>query len=403
MKKIFILICCIALAGIAFYFFKFADFYRSIYTPKDGIKSANAQKTPVKDVYSILLLGYAGGTHEGTYLTDTMILLQIDAKKKKAFLISIPRDLWVNLPTKSGDDFHAKINSVYETELFPQDFPDLDVKIAGNKSDAELAKYIVGQVTGIPIDNYISIDFASFTKAIDILGGVDINVTKTFTDEKYPIEGKEKELCGKEDQFKQIEPFLPNSSGSAEERTKLLSEKPELDEFLHNATESPQLAFPCRYETIHFTAGEQHMDGTTALKFVRSRQSPEDGGDFARARRQQQLLDGLKSKILSVGFITKLPTLLDEMKKYVKTDIDVTTVQFALKQTPSAVQYNLSSIVLSDQNVLKFGRSDNGQFILIPDAGMDSWTGIQKFIKDSIEGVSPTPPLSPTLTSTNEK
>ncbi len=402
MKRILIILVGIFLLALVFYLLKFADFYHAIYTPKDGnLKSPIAGSQPkAKDTYSVLLLGYAGGSHDGTYLTDTMIQATIDLKKKKVFLVSIPRDLWVKLPTKSGDDFHAKINSIYETELFPQDFPDLDTKIAGNKSDAELTKYIVGKLTGIPIDNYIAIDFASFTKAIDILGGVDINITKTFTDEKYPIEGKEKELCGKDDQFKQIESYLPNSSGSAEEKEKLLKEKPELDEFLHNATESPQLVFPCRYETIHFTAGQQHMDGATALKFVRSRQSLQDGGDFARARRQQQLIEALRGKILSVGFITKIPALLDEMKQYVKTDIDPVTIQTFLKGAPSASQYKLDSIVLSDQNVLKFARSDNGQFILMPEAGMDVWTGTQKFIKDSIEGLTPVPTSSKSLSPT---
>lgn len=394
-KLVKIVIIAVILAAI-FFIFKFADFYHAIYTPtKDGMKSPVGSENKPKEVYNILLLGYAGGTHEGTYLTDTMILASVDIKKKKAFLISIPRDVWVKLPTKSGDDFHAKINSVYETELFPNTFPDLDTKIAGSKSDAELSKYIVSQITGTPVDNYVAIDFESFTKAVDILGGVDINVIKSFTDEKYPIEGKEKELCGNEEQFKLIEPYLPNSTGSAEERERILREKPELDEFLKNATQSPQLAFPCRYEKLHFDAGKQHMDGETALKFVRSRQSPQDGGDFARARRQQQLIEALQSKILSVGFITKLPSLLDEMKQYVKTDIDPAMIQALLKEVPSASQYKLASIVLSDQNVLKFGRSANGQSILISDDGMDTWTSTQKFIKNSIEGITPTPTANP--------
>src|SRR3989338_11338815 len=296
MKKIYLIIAGVFLSAILFYALKIGLFYNKIYTPKNG-NQINTTPIPVKTNFSFLLLGYAGGNHAGTYLTDTIIVMHFDTKKKKALMISLPRDIWVKLPTKSGDDFHAKINSVYETELFPNDFPDLDTKKAGTKSDAELTKLIVSQITGIAVDNYISIDFESFTKAIDILGGVDINVQKSFDDEKYPAEGKEDDLCGKEEQFKLIEPFLPNATGSAEEREKLLKEKPELDELLRNATDSPQLAFPCRYEKIHFDAGRQHMDGATALKFVRSRQSPQDGGDFARAKRQQQLLEAVQNKI----------------------------------------------------------------------------------------------------------
>src|SRR3990167_6650537 len=237
MKKIYLIIAGVFLSAILFYALKIGLFYNKIYTPKNG-NQINTTPIPVKTNFSFLLLGYAGGNHAGTYLTDTIIVMHFDTKKKKALMISLPRDIWVKLPTKSGDDFHSKINTVYETELFPNDFPDLDTKIAGNKSDAELTKYILGEITGFQIDNYISIDFASFTKSIDILGGVDINVARTFTDEKYPVDGKEDDLCGKDEQFQQIEPYLNEATESAEDKEKLLIEKPELDELLRNATES---------------------------------------------------------------------------------------------------------------------------------------------------------------------
>ena len=166
-------------AGIIFYALKINQFYQKIYTPKPA-QVTSGKPIPEKTTRTILLLGYAGSNHEGTYLTDTVIVMHFDTKKKKALMISLPRDTWVKLPTKSGSDFHSKINTIYETELFPGDFPDLDTKVAGTKSDAELTKYILGQITGVEIDNYVSIDFASFTKAIDTLGGVDINVLNTF-------------------------------------------------------------------------------------------------------------------------------------------------------------------------------------------------------------------------------
>ena len=395
MKKFLLALAGITTATVLFYFLKLNQFYQRIYTPIANKQKNNKVKLD-KTQFSILLLGYAGSNYAGTYLTDTMIVMHFDSKKKQALMISLPRDLWLKLPTKSGADFHAKANTIYETELFPNTFPDLDTKIAGSISDAELTKYILSQITGLEIDNYITIDFASFTKAVDIIGGVDINVLKTFTDEKYPSEGKENDLCGKEEDFKKIEPYLNgiDATGSAE-KEKLLQEQPALEEFLRNATESPHLAFPCRYERIHFASGQQHMDGATALKFSRSRQSLQDGGDFARARRQQQLLEAVKEKVFSVGFIAKLPALLDEMEKYVKTDIAPDQIQRFLKEASSAKEYSLTSLVLSDQNVLKATRSENGQFILIPDKGMDDWIPVQRFIKNTIDGSTPTPTPTP--------
>ena len=391
MKKIYLIIAGVFLSAILFYALKIGLFYNKIYTPKNG-NQINTTPIPVKTNFSFLLLGYAGGNHAGTYLTDTIIVMHFDTKKKKALMISLPRDIWVKLPTKSGDDFHSKINTVYETELFPNDFPDLDTKIAGNKSDAELTKYILGEITGFQIDNYISIDFASFTKSIDILGGVDINVTKAFEDEKYPAEGKENDLCGKEEQFKQIEPYLNDLDATkSAEKEKLLKEQPELDEFLRNATASPELVFPCRYEKISFAKGTQHMDGSTALKFARSRQSPQDGGDFARARRQQQVIEAVRARVFSVGFISKIPSLLDELDQYVKTDIGPEEITRISKEIPNAGDYILSSLVLSDENILSADRSTNGQFILIPETGEDDWESVQKFIRNNLEIITPPP------------
>ena len=242
MKKVFIISAGVVAAAIVIYLIKINQFYKKIYTPIP----INPASTPIPErtEYNILLLGYAGGRHEGTYLTDTVIVMHFDSKRKQAFMLSLPRDLWVKLPTKSGADFRAKINTIYETELFPNHFPDLDSKLAGGKSDAELTKFILSQITGLEIDNYLAIDFASFTKAVDVLGGVDIDVARSFIDEKYPIDGKQDDLCEKDEQFKQVEPFLPPKVYNDEEKEKLLREKPELDEFLRQATEQPQPSFP---------------------------------------------------------------------------------------------------------------------------------------------------------------
>ena len=101
-----------------------------------------------------------------------------------------------------------------------------------------------------------------------------------------------------------------------------------------------------------------------------------------------------------MGFIAKIPSLLDEMEKYVKTDVSPETIQKLLKEAPSAEQYKITSIVLSDQNVLKNGRSENGQYILIPEHGEDQWKRVQMFIKNTIDEITPAPTRSPSLSPT---
>src|SRR5258708_35841244 len=48
--------------------------------------------------FNILLLGYGGGNHDGAYLTDSIVIVNIIPQQKKITLISIPRDIWVKIP-----------------------------------------------------------------------------------------------------------------------------------------------------------------------------------------------------------------------------------------------------------------------------------------------------------------
>lgn len=381
MKRALIIVAGVIFGLILFFFIKINQFYTKIYIPKKN--ESVAKKIEEKTAYNILLLGYAGGAHEGTYLTDTIILLHVDLKNKKNVLVSIPRDIFVKIPTKSKDSFHAKINTTYQMGLFPQDYPDLDPKLVKNQPKTAIASSAITQITGLPIDYFVTIDFDGFTKAIDVLDGVEINVERAFDDRRYPITGKEKDLCAKEEDFKKIEPYLNNDSLNIEERDKLFKEKPELEEFLRNATASPELAFPCRYETLHFDAGLQHMSGEAALKYVRSRYSSQDGGDFGRAKRQQLLLGALGEKVISLGFIPKIIPLLDELSDNIETDVPLPQLQKFMSEAKNASQYKTARLVLSDDGYLEGSRSADGQFILIPKEGVDRWEKIKLWIKNS--------------------
>ncbi|MBI3620089.1 LCP family protein [Candidatus Roizmanbacteria bacterium] len=367
MRKIGAILLGISVVIAIFFFLKVKQFYSKVYTPTGRSVGPSAEKT----AYNILLLGYGGGGHEGAYLTDTMMVLHFDLQTKKATLISLPRDLWVKIPTKSGQDFHAKINALYEMELFSGDFPDLDPKYLGTADDAALVKYLVGQVTGQFIDNYVGLDFGSFRKAIDLLGGVDIDVEKTFDDDEYPNEDiKKDDPCGK--------------TGD------------ELAEAEKMATTDAKLAFPCRYEKIHFNRGPTHMDGATALKYVRSRHSSQDGGDFGRAARQQRLLEAVREKVLAVSFLPKVIPLMDELQKYVRMDISPDEVKKFLIELPQAKSYGLWRLVLTDKNYLVSAFSPDKQYILIAADGTDKWDSVKKAITNAFVGIIPTP--APTTT-----
>ncbi len=394
-KKIFqvgaLVVAILLVIGIGSIIYRLLGFYDSIHTEAKGTKQEQKEKTQ----YNILLLGYGGGNHDGTYLTDTLMVAHIDIPKKKVLLLSIPRDIWVKVPTKN-DDYYSKINAVYQMGLYPDNYPDVDSSLLTKDNPSGLIKKVVQDITGLKIDAFAAVDFEGFVKTIDTLGGIKVTVEKSFKDYEYPIEGKETDLCGRDEEFQQIDKYL-NSGADPEEKEKLFEEKPELEKFYNDISKNPVEAFPCRYETLSFEKGTVEMDGKTALKFARSRHSLEDGGDFNRAHRQQQVIEAVKNKVLSINFIPKILPLLDDLENNISTDMPLSDTNKLLLEGRRANEYDVTSFVITDE-YLTSDISEYGQFIVVPNEGIDNWTVIKKKISDIILGISPTPTKQPAST-----
>lgn len=142
-----------------------------------GLKpdSPIAPEAAKRDRINILLLGVGGEGHEGSQLTDTIILASIDMKQKRVGMLSIPRDVAYPL----GGGRFEKINAV--NAYFEQDHPG-----EGATRTAEAFSALLGQ----PIDHVLKIDFAGFAKFVDALGGINVTVERTFTDYQYPTADK---------------------------------------------------------------------------------------------------------------------------------------------------------------------------------------------------------------------
>ena len=254
-------------------------------------------------------------------------------------MISIPRDLWV----ESNDGSRWKINELYG--------------IYGGKDGTGTEEVLkaVSSVLGIPIHYHSIVNFSMFETVIDTLGGVEVYVETAFEDFEYPIEGKEVDTCGR----------------SASDAERMLSEGKAYVQI-----------FPCRYEHIAFAKGVQKMDGATALKYVRSRHGNNDEGtDFARAKRQQNLIAAVKEKALSSTTLldfSKIASLFDLYAKNVDTNLDLSSVQLFLSLAKSSTFANTRSLVLDDRSAgenggLLYAPTDltmyGGKYVLIPKAG----------------------------------
>lgn len=286
---------------------------------------------------NILMLGKGGSSHEAPDLTDSIMVVSIRHRDRKVSVISIPRDIWI-------DSMKAKINSAYYYGEQKQ-----------QGGGFILARDAVFQVTNLPIQYTVLVDFNGFKHAIDLVGGVDVTVEHSFTDEKYPIE---------------------DTNG----------QKP---------TPKPGKTLPDNqiYETVHFEQGLQHMDGDVALKFSRSRNSadPEEGTDFARGKRQQKVLIALAQKIkqketsLNIDRLKELRNIFDQ---YTDTDIAdqelLALGRVGIGINPSTVQHvGIDSGTKENSGILvNPPTSKYGQWVL--ESRMKDWSDVHAYIEEQL-------------------
>jgi LCP family protein required for cell wall assembly len=110
---------------------------------------------------NIVLLGSDKRDDTATWRTDTIIVLSIDNQSNFVRLLSIPRDLWVNIPNHGAD----RINTA-----------DLWGEVTQEGGGPELVKQTISENLGIPIHYYVRVDFDGFVKIIDAVGGLDVDV-----------------------------------------------------------------------------------------------------------------------------------------------------------------------------------------------------------------------------------
>lgn len=298
---------------------------------QDGVSFGSAPETPSeKGVYNAVLLGYGGAGHDGAYLTDSIIVVHINTNNKTAALISIPRDLWV-----SGNH---KINAEASTNGFQNE---------GG---------VIKDVTGLTTEYFAAVDFSGFPKLIDNLGGITVNVPKTFDDPFYPIAGLENNTCGKtEAEIAALKAQYSNS---------LL-----------------EMQFTCRFEHLHFDRGPANLDGATALKFVRSRHGD---SDFGRSERQFAVLKGILAKLVSLHAFDKTNQTIDSLVAIVRTNLNASLIKSLVEVLGDTGQYKINEIHLTTENLLNEGKSADGAYILYPKAGMLNFTDIKSYISQNI-------------------
>jgi LCP family protein required for cell wall assembly len=202
----------------------------------------------------LLLLGIDRSS-SGIGRTDAILIVALDHDTGALGVISVPRDLWVDIPGMEP----GRINKVYRWG---------DRKLGAGKGIPLLVR-VIKQELGITVSHTAAADFAGFTRIVDTLGGIDVEVRCPIKDCFHsPVEGA---------------PCIP----------------------------------------LSLAAGTRRLDGTKALLFARSRHGRTD---LDRARRQQAVLLGLWNKLKRLDTLLKLPALYRDLESHVTTDLDLEAV-----------------------------------------------------------------------------
>lgn len=255
---------------------------------------------------NILLLGAAGEKKPGGNLTDTIMVMSIDTSNKKVSLLSLPRDLYVQIPDSKN---FTKINSLYKISLNEQ-------------KNADLIQKAVENITSLKINYYLVVDFDAFEKIVDDIGGINIVSERDIFDNRYPG---------------------PNYS----------------------------------YETFSLPKGAHLLDGKTALKYVRQRHGDPEG-DFGRAKRQQQVIQAVKSKLFSMQTlfnVVAINNVLNTLGDNIKTNMSFDDIEQFIRLSKTLDTQNINNVVVDawkPDSLLKVSHVTVGNvqaFILIPRIG----------------------------------
>lgn len=288
-------------------------------TKSDPLKTDNGQT-------NILLFGTSSDdpnpSHTGGQLTDSIVVLSIDGQANDAYMISIPRDLWVDYstPCKLGDS--GKINSVYSCALSTYGSSEKD------KASLILADE-VEEVVGLQIQYYVEINYNFVKSLTDALGGIDVDV------------------------------YSADSRGIYD----------------------PQVG-------LKLPAGMNHLDGKTALKLARARNSHGGYGlprsNFDREINQQRIITALFKKASSGGTLSNANNalkLINSLSGQVRTNVQTSELKSAISTAQSLKADKIISVPLTSYMTTDLIGS---QSVVCPSIGLGNYSAIQAYISATI-------------------
>lgn len=299
--------------------------------PADEV--ALPSQTPADPRWAFLLLGYGGGSHDGAYLTDSMMLAIADPTEKTLTLLSIPRDCWVPLLFDGKSAIYNKLNTAYAYAKDGSLYPNRLARYAGSHGAGRFTVDTISRLLGVPVANYLGLDFAGFREMINTIGGIDVGVPDSFS-ANYPAND--------------------------------------------DASIDPGWA------TVRFRKGVEHMNGERAIQFARAREAidtPSESNDFARSRRQRLIMEAFKTRLFQPGGLIHLPQILAITARHVDTDYAMPEVSQLSQFIMDWKSVRIYQTALNAGNYLEEGTGPGGSYVLVPSGPDHTWAQIRAFAR----------------------
>ena len=263
------------------------------------------------------------GADNAAGLTDTLQIYSIDPINNTLSILSVPRDLYVENPLGGK----SRINEIYNAGKKKCQIDENCDDAVDNGAVA--LKSVLNTVLNIDIHYFARADFQGFKNIIDSIGGISIYVEKTLSDPGYPCDNDPGRACG-------------------------YTQK----------------------------AGTYNMTGSQALKYARCRNG-NCGNDFGRAARQQQVIEAIREKVLSLGIITnpqKITNIISTLGKHFKTDMKLDEMIKIFNIIQNIDKTKTTTEVLDNSTDGPLKSLNNGRYVLVPKEGQDDWSGVHEFV-----------------------
>jgi LCP family protein required for cell wall assembly len=280
---------------------------------------------------NILLFGTAPVDYDGPLLSDTVMVVSVNQTDKSAYMVSLPRDLWVKhyCPNYALGTNAGRLNETYRCALEDDDE-------ANEAAAAAEFQDKVGEILGLDVQYYAHLSWNGVIDMVNAVGGIDLKIESNNPDGLYDV-----------------------ATG------------------------------------IDFENGETvHMDGHLALAFIRARGSAGGYGfedsNFARERNQQLVIQALQKKALSAGTLSNPVAVVSSAQalgENLRTNFKVGEIRTLARLLGEVDTNNLVSLPLIDDAkgiYLVTNENINGASVVVPTAGTFDYSEIKQYIRGSM-------------------